>query len=195
MLLPNARSFTALVALHDIEKHMGPTRFVLSTHSGFKGEASHNLLENDKSVDGRGTVAARTGPSVLSLLKDGEASLFDSRILHCGGPHEALDTEEEGAAGPSNSLPAERVVFTLSFRHAHAAEVSNSPCSSSRLRILTPLNCLHPLSPTHSSLGLTDRGCQLNDAAVQTLSNMDKHGAGSVRPEVAAMKLRLGQLR
>jgi hypothetical protein len=82
VLLPNARSFTALVALHDIEKHMGPTRFVLSTHSGFKGEASHNLLENDKSVDGRGTVAARTGPSVLSLLKDGEASLFDSRILH-----------------------------------------------------------------------------------------------------------------
>lgn len=82
---------------------------------------------------------ASRASSVVALLRSGEAALFDSRTLHCGGPHE-----------PEAGDSPERIVFVLSFRHTHADD---------------------------------------------SLSNADAHGAGSVRPDVAAMNLRLQQLR
>lgn len=130
--------FTALIALQTIEPHMGATRIVPRTHSGVRGEAAHTMLEHDRDGDGKNGYASRVS-SVIAALHEGEAVLYDSRTLHCGGPHQ-----------PAKNDPSERVVLVLSFRHVLADE---------------------------------------------SLNNMDMHGAGSVLPEVAAMRLTLGQLR
>lgn len=139
--------FTALIALQDVERNTGPTRFVPRTQSGIKGESAHELLEidNNHSTSDGGQASGHVEKyaprvsSVVALLRAGEASLFDSRTLHCGGPHE-----------PEGVEPLERVVFVLSFRHTQADD---------------------------------------------SLSNADTHGAGSVRPDVAALQLSLQQLR
>ena len=96
------------------------------------------MLEHDRDGDGKNGYASRVS-SVIAALHEGEAVLYDSRTLHCGGPHQ-----------PAKNDPSERVVLVLSFRHVLADE---------------------------------------------SLNNMDMHGAGSVLPEVAAMRLTLGQLR
>ena len=102
--------FTALVALQNIQPHMGATRFVPRTMSGVRGEKAHELLEQDRDGDGKNGYASRVS-SVIAALREGEAVLYDSRTLHCGGPHQ-----------PAPEEPPERVVLVLSFRHVSADE-------------------------------------------------------------------------
>ena len=85
-------------------------------------------------------------PSVVALLRSGDCTLYDSRTLHCGGPHVA---PPDRTSLPEE--PVERVLFYVSFKHALATEAE--------------------------------------------LANTDVHGAGSILPAVAAMRMCLGSVR
>jgi len=95
---------TAFVALQDIDERMGPTFFLPGTqfsaaHEAFNlgGASKDNLL--------------RTTPRQLGLLKQGDASLFDSRLLH---------------GGSANASPRRRVLFYFSFKARGAVTPSGS---------------------------------------------------------------------
>ena len=90
---------TAFVALQDVTLLQGPTRFLLSTHTCTE---SHAQLGS-----GDGTAFCAGAASSSALLGSGDCTLYDSRLLHCGGPHRG---------GP------ERVLFYVSIRHVSAME-------------------------------------------------------------------------
>jgi len=111
---------TAFVALQDVEACQGPTRFLPSTHTC---QRTHDALERDW------TNFCERSASISALLRSGDCTLYDSRILHCGGPHlrphRAERTSSLGVrAGGPPPTAVERVLFYVSFRHA-AAELSN----------------------------------------------------------------------
>jgi len=110
-----AQLHTVFVALQGISEHQGPTRFLPYTHTCSR---SHGELERD-SPD---APLCERVDSVSALLSCGDVTLYDSRTLHCGGPHRAPPPEmgREGAA-------VERVLFYVSFKHALTteAELSN----------------------------------------------------------------------
>ena len=162
---------TAFVALQDIREHQGPTRFLPYTHTCTR---SHSELERDTTD----AAFCERVQSVVALLRAGDCTLYDSRTLHCGGPHRAppppssmpSDHEQTNQAvhpGPDDSRtnahvgtrtttttrtrPVERVLFYVSFKHALATDAE--------------------------------------------LTNSDVHGAGSILPSVGALRLRLGSLR
>lgn len=92
--------FTVFIALQDITRSMGPTRFVLRTHEEKMHKtvlesAPHHLGEFD---------------SVLGLLNTGEASLYDSRVMH---------------GGCTNRSSHARVLLTISFRHPKASTLAD----------------------------------------------------------------------
>ena len=139
---------TAFVALQDISEHQGPTRFLPYTHTCPR---SHGELESDANF-------CEGAQSVVALLRSGDCTLYDSRTLHCGGPHRAPQTPMPiMASSPvheqqaTDRAPVERVLFYVSFKHALATEAE--------------------------------------------LTNGDVHGAGSILPSVAALRMRLGALR
>ena len=98
----NPPLLTCFVALQDISVSMGPTTFLPRTHTA----AAH--AEFDDHVNQRDSMLENR-PNVVALLKAGEAALFDSRTMHCGGANEILD-------GSS------RVVLYVSFRNPSATE-------------------------------------------------------------------------
>jgi len=106
------RLHTAFVALQDVLPHHGPTRFLIGTHTGGRGSASHDSLAHND------TYFCEGEPSVSAMLDAGDCALFDSRTLHCGGPHRR---------GPPPTAVTERVLLTISFRHTGLteAELSN----------------------------------------------------------------------
>ena len=79
---------TAFVALQDVIEQQGPTRFLPYTHTCTR---SHEELERDAAAFCEGA------PSVVALLRAGDCTLYDSRTLHCGGPHRA-STAPDGRA-------------------------------------------------------------------------------------------------
>jgi hypothetical protein len=102
---------TAFVALQDVKPHQGPTRFLPETHTC---KRSHKELgDNDEDAC---TDFCETATSVSALLGIGDCSLYDSRTLHCGGPHRA--------APPGTDGTAERVLFYVSFRHAAISNIA-----------------------------------------------------------------------
>ena len=137
---------TAFVALQDISAHQGPTRFLPHTHTCSR---LHGELEQLEREHERGTPESdllEGAPSVVALLRSGDCTLYDSRTLHCGGPHVA---PPDRTSLPEE--PVERVLFYVSFKHALATEAE--------------------------------------------LANTDVHGAGSILPAVAAMRICLGSVR
>ena len=88
--------YVIFLALQDVNEDMGPTTFLLKTHT-----AKQNAMFKDHSQkdDQLSKADAR-----LATLKKGDAVLFDARILHCGNANDA----EKGA---------NRVLFNFSFRN------------------------------------------------------------------------------
>jgi hypothetical protein len=70
--------YTIFVALHDIEDAMGHTTFLPRTHT----PQAHLLWNTDQRQKERFLESSNV---VQSGLKKGDVSIFDSRVLHCGG--------------------------------------------------------------------------------------------------------------
>jgi len=88
--------YVIFLALQDVNEFMGPTTFLLRTHT-----AKEIAIFNDHSQKDDQLV---TADSRLATLKKGDAVLFDARILHCGNANDA----EKGS---------DRALFNFSFRN------------------------------------------------------------------------------
>ena len=95
---------TAFIALQDVSEDMGPTTFIPGSHL----EELHDRFDDDDERD----EMLRTSKCSVALLNAGDASVFDSRILHCGG-------ENRAATGST------RVLFYVTFRNPEAEWVGN----------------------------------------------------------------------
>ena len=155
-----------------MQRHNGPTRFIPRTHHGLLGRSAHTSLSCDSgSVDSSspGSSYCEAADSVVAILETGDATIYDSRTHHCGGPHyfnedggerrekrqeeRKKESEEEWNSNSLLSLVAdseERVLFAISFRHVDAEK---------------------------------------------STANEDIHGEGSILEELAGRKLQLGSLR
>jgi hypothetical protein len=92
-----------LVALQDVGEAMGPTLFWPRTHSPAwhvsfleRGEALEELLES--------------APHVRALLRAGDAVLYDTNVLHCGG----ANTSASSGGGNSPRKDGRRMLLALS---------------------------------------------------------------------------------
>ena len=91
----SASMFSAFIALQHVSLSMGPTIFLRSTHTA----EAHTML-SIRPGDFLATADARA-----AMLRCGEASLYDRRLLHAGG---------------RNWSDSERVLFYATFRRAGA---------------------------------------------------------------------------
>ncbi|KAJ1455975.1 hypothetical protein M885DRAFT_518879 [Pelagophyceae sp. CCMP2097] len=90
-------TFTVFVALQDVDAKLGPTLFLPGTHV----EAAHAAFYGGAEVKDS---LLREAATRTATLRAGDASIFDSRTLHCG-------TRNDG--GP-------RVLFYFTFRRGDA---------------------------------------------------------------------------
>lgn len=90
--------YVIFLALQDVDEAMGPTSFLLRTHT-----AKGNGIFNDPSQEVRDEQLS-TADCRVSTLKKGDAVLFDARILHCGNANDL----ENGST---------RALFNFSFRN------------------------------------------------------------------------------
>ena len=93
--------YTVFIALQDITEPMGPTIFLPRTNTASAHAKYNDVSERDAFLE--------SSPSVAALLNAGDASLFDSRTMHCGGAND----EQEGST---------RVLLYMSFRNPRATE-------------------------------------------------------------------------
>lgn len=110
---------TAFVALQDVDEEMGPTVFLPRSQ---RAEAHAAFYADDASV--AKSELLRTAPQALGLLRTGDASLFDSRLLHAGG---------------ANTSPRRRVLFYFSFKSAEAKPPPGTLLAALRGRKLADL--------------------------------------------------------
>lgn len=99
---------TSFVALQDVSESMGPTVFIPGSHT-----ASAHLAFREAGEVGGPALAAPHGVATLST---GDATVFDSRLLHCGG---------------GNASEKRRVLFYFSFEVA-GSDNPNSAVSTIR---------------------------------------------------------------
>ena len=94
--------YTSLFALQDISADMGPTIFFPSTQTK---EPVYNAPVQHQGEDPQSglLLEGASNPFVLATLNCGDAAVYDSRTLHCGG---------------GNSSDKIRVVFYFSFTNA-----------------------------------------------------------------------------
>lgn len=74
--------FTAFVALQDVTSEMGPTIFLPGTNT----QVAHRRLQAEPGV----FLAGRE--RVVAVLGAGDAVVYDSRVLHCGGANKSEKT-------------------------------------------------------------------------------------------------------
>ena len=86
----------------DIPPELGPTRFLPGTATQDKHDAMDAALVDPVSPERAITSYCAGQPSLLALLEEGDASLYDSRLHHAGGP----------------CFEATRCLFYVSFGHA-----------------------------------------------------------------------------
>lgn len=107
---PEAPLYVIFLALQDITEAMGPTTFLLGTHTQQERSKFDDFQRKDEQL--------AKAKSRLALLNKGDAVLFDARILHCGNAN-----EEQGGST--------RAMFNFSFRNPK--EVGNlGYCGSMR---------------------------------------------------------------
>ena len=88
---------TSFIALQPIAQDMGPTRFLPRSHN-----ADDHAAFNTHDDESRAFFALlRSRPCFSGILGTGDATVFDSRLLHCG---------------TANDSPRRRVLFYVSFR-------------------------------------------------------------------------------
>lgn len=90
---PVASLYTCTIALQDVDELMGPTVFIPSTHTE---DAYLQRVEEFMEADIDKDSKLLDLPHVLSTLNVGDAAVYDSRLLHCGG---------------ANRSPRRRVLF------------------------------------------------------------------------------------
>lgn len=93
--------FTVFIALQDVTDEMGPTVFLPRTQTATAHTAYNDIPKRNDFLE--------SSPSVSALLNAGDASLFDSRTMHCGGAND----KSEGDT---------RVLLYMSFRNPRATE-------------------------------------------------------------------------
>lgn len=103
--------FTTFVALQPVSREMGPTRWIQRTHT----LKAHAEFEQGK-FDG-GFVSANAEAAVCGCLDAGDASLYDSRIIHAGSANYCEDGGNDVLADENEHI---RVLFYLTFRRATA---------------------------------------------------------------------------
>ena len=103
--------FTCFVALQDIPPELGPTRFLPGTATKACHDALDDALVDEASPERAITDYCASRPSILALLEAGDATLYDSRLQHAGGP--CVDG-------------GDRALFYVSFGHA-ANEAYDAP--------------------------------------------------------------------
>jgi len=72
----NLCAVTTFVALQDVSESMGPTLFIPQTNT----LEAHKSFQENLELGGPSLLK----PNVKALLKTGDGSIFDSRLLHCG---------------------------------------------------------------------------------------------------------------
>ncbi|KAJ1639288.1 hypothetical protein T492DRAFT_938529 [Pavlovales sp. CCMP2436] len=125
---PKPCLFTAFVALQSVTREMGPTVFLTRSH-----EAEEHKRCSAMAAGGAGAEPLEGAAAELGIMEAGDATLYDSRVLHAGGANRSGET---------------RVLAYLTFRGV--------------------------------------------GASAATLGNEAAH---SIRPQMAAQRIRLGDLR
>jgi len=83
--------FTCTISLQDIDVDMGPTVFIPGSHT----EDAHLVRMEEfmmEDIDSKDSSLLDL-PHELSMLRAGDAALYDSRILHCGGANRSVPNE------------------------------------------------------------------------------------------------------
>ncbi|KAL7579940.1 hypothetical protein ACA910_004937 [Epithemia clementina (nom. ined.)] len=89
--------YVVFLALQDVTEEMGPTSFLLKTHT-----ASQNTKFSSGDVEVKNAQLSESDCR-LSCLKKGDCVVFDARILHCGNANVSVDKP--------------RALFNFSFRN------------------------------------------------------------------------------
>ena len=92
---PRPLLLTSFVACQPVTREMGPTRFLPRTH--YDSQPSEVVAESDATHLG----TKKAPPSWVGLLNKGDCTLYDGRLLHCGG---------------ANRSDKARVLFYVTFR-------------------------------------------------------------------------------
>ena len=111
---PQPLLITAFIALQDVCRDMGPTRFIPRTHN----DPSHAAVV---ATDDATSLGAGSPPSsCVGLLQAGDATLYDGRLLHCGG---------------ANRSDKRRILMYVTFRSR--AHETDAPHTSTELGPMT----------------------------------------------------------
>jgi hypothetical protein len=145
---------------------------VPGSHRGAPGARAHAALAAEQGEgEGAGALAhayCAGAQSVVALLRRGDAVLYDSRVHHSGGPHSDRNaTMNAAAATPAAAAAA---AAAEGQGQGQGAGLGESPQPE---RAMLLLSFRHARAAGDSGVELLDR---------------------SMRPEVAAMDLALGQL-
>lgn len=109
--------YVVFLALQDIVEDMGPTTFLLGTHTR---SANRDFMDESKKDE-----LIANSVSRIATLKKGDLCLFDARILHCGNANKSKST---------------RALFNFSFRNAANKQVSLGYKGSMRPNYVGALN-------------------------------------------------------
>lgn len=126
---------TAFVALQPVTRALGPTRWLPNSHVDAAGYSAFSA-QGDVTVL-RGTTSETAPLSYVGLLDTGDASLYDGRILHCGGANTVYTSANGVVDGAANADSADgdgvRILFYMTFRSANREDVISNPAARSIL--------------------------------------------------------------
>ena len=155
--------YTVFIALQDITHEMGPTIFLPKTNTAISHDQYNNISQRDAFLE--------ESPSVSALLNTGDASLFDSRTMHCGGTNDELDGDT-------------RVLLYMSFRNPRATEQIGNV--GSIMPDIENMSIRELRSKLAATMQKNDKGCDST-----TITHVDKIRQSAEEGDVLA-QLQLG---